>query len=67
MSKQTLKFNDVEVNQKYFYASKQAIPLSSVNAKNIVVSYKVKHNHDSYKFFTGYLQNDVLRPLCCHK
>ena len=39
MSKHTLVFKDVEVNKKEFYASKQAIPLSSVNTKNIVVSY----------------------------
>ena len=38
MSKQTLKFNVIEVNEKYLYASKQAIPFSSVNTKNIVVS-----------------------------
>ena len=30
MSKQTLVFNDIEVNKKYFYASKQAIPLNLV-------------------------------------
>ena len=64
MSKQKLKFNDTEVNQKEFYASRQAISLSSVNTKNIVVSCKVKHNNDSYKYFTGYSHNDVIRPLC---
>ena len=64
MRKQTLKFNDIEVNKKEFYASKQAIPLGSVNAKNIVVSYKVKHNDDSYKYFSGYSHDDVIRPLC---
>ena len=37
MSKQTLKFNDIDVNKKYFHASKKAIPLNSVNTKNIVV------------------------------
>ena len=64
MSKQILKFNYVEVNKKKFYASKQAIPLSSVNTKNILVSYKVKHNDGSYKYFIGYLKNDVIRSLC---
>ena len=46
------------------YASKQAILLSSVNPKNIVVSYTVKHNDGSYKYFTGYSHDDVIRSLC---
>ena len=64
MSKQTSKFNDIEVNKKDFYGSKQAIPLNSVNTSNIVISYKVKHNDDSYKYFIGYHNDDVIRPLC---
>ena len=49
MSKQTLEFNDIAVNKKVFYASKKAIPLNSVNTNNIVISYGVKQNDDSYK------------------
>ena len=64
MSKQTLKFNDIEVNKKDFYALKKAILLSSANTKNIVVSCRVKHNDDSCKYFIGYSNNDVIRPLC---
>ena len=64
MSKQTLKFNNIEVNIKDFYASKQAIPLNSVNTNNIIVSYRVKHNDDSYKYFIGYSHDDLIRPLC---
>ena len=64
MSKQTLKFNDIVMSKKDFYASKKAIPLNSVNTRNIVVSYRVKHNDNSYKYFVGYLHDDVIRPLC---
>ena len=35
MSKQTLKFKVIAVNKKDFHASKKAIPLNSVNIKNI--------------------------------
>ena len=64
MSNQTSVFNDIKVSKKDFYASKQAIPLNSVNAKNIVVSYRVKHKDDSYKYFIGYLHDDgVIWPL----
>ena len=65
MSKQTLKFSDFVVNKKEFYASKQAIPLNSINANNIVVSYRIKHNDDGFKYFIGYLQDDdIIRPFC---
>ena len=64
MSKQTLVFNDIGVNKKDFHASKKAIPLSLVNTNNIVISYRVKQNNDTYKHFIGYLHDDdVIRPL----
>ena len=65
MSEETLKFSDIVVNEKEFYASKQEIPLNSVNANNIVVSYRIKHNDNGFKYFIGYSHNDdVIRPLC---
>ena len=58
-------FNDVEVNRKDFYASKKAIPLNLINTNIIVISYRVKQNNDTYKYFTGYLHDDdVSKPLC---
>ena len=53
------------MNKKDFYPSKKAIPLNLVNTNNIVISYRVKNNDDSYKYFIGYLHDDgVIRPLC---
>ena len=54
MSKQTLVFNDIEVNRKDFYVSKQEIPLNLVNTNNIVISYRVIQNNGAYKDFIGY-------------
>ena len=51
------------MNKKDFYAFKQAIPLNLVNTNNIIVSYRVKHNDNNYKYFIGY-SHDVIRPLC---
>ena len=48
MSTHTLVFHDIEVNKKHFYASKQAILLNLVNTNNIVISYRVKQNNDTY-------------------
>ena len=65
MSKQALVLNDIDVNKKDFYTPKKAIPLNLVNTNNIIISYKVKQNNDTYKYFIGYLHDDgVIRPLC---
>ena len=61
----TLKFGDIAVNKNGFYASKQAIASNLVNTNKIVVSYRVKHSDDGFKYFIGYLHDDdVVRPLC---
>ena len=65
MSKQTLVFNDIEINKKEFYASKDAIPLNLVNTSNIVISYRVKQNNVTYKYFIGYSHDDgEIKRLC---
>ena len=65
MSKQTLVFNDIEVNKNDFHTSKKVIPLNLIITNNIVISYRVKQNNDTYKYFIGYLHHeDVIKPLC---
>ena len=64
MSPKTIKFGDKEINRKEFYLSKQAIPLDSVDLDKIVVSNKWKINETTYKYLCGYLNNDVIQPLC---
>ena len=65
MSKQKLVFNDIEVNKKDFYAPKKTIPLNLVNTNNIVISWRIKQNNDTYKYFIGYLHDDdVIKTLC---
>ena len=64
MSPKTIKFGDKEIDRKEFYLSKQAIPLDSVDLDKIVVSNKWKINDTTYKYLCGYLNNDVIQPLC---
>ena len=59
MSKETLKFNDIVLNKENYYALKKAIPLNLINTNNIINSYKVKHGHESYKYFIGYSHDDI--------
>ena len=64
MSSQKIKLGDKEVDKKTFYSSKEAILLDSVDLSKIVVSSKWKLNDTTYKYFCGYLNNDVIKPLC---
>ena len=64
MSFKKIKFGDKEVDKKEFYSSKQAISLDSVDLSKIVVSNKWKINDTTYKYLCGYLNNDVIQPLC---
>ena len=48
-SSRKIKFEDKEVDKNEFYSSKQAISLDSV---------------DLNKYLCGYLNNDVIQPLC---
>ena len=64
MSSPKIKFGDKEVDKKTFYSSKEAILLDSVDLSNIVASSTWKLNDTTYKYFCGYLNNHVIKPLC---
>ena len=64
MSSQKIKFGDKEVDKKEFYSSKKTILLDSVDLSKIIVSSRWKLNDTTYKYFCGYLNNDVIQPLC---
>ena len=36
----------------------------SVNVDEIVVSDKFKHNNGSFKYFIGYQEDEIVKPLC---
>ena len=50
--------------KKKNYSSKEAILLDSVDLSKIVVSSRWKLNDIIYKYLCGYLNNDVIKPLC---
>ena len=64
MCSRKIKFGDKEVNKKNFYSSKQAISLDSIDLTKIVVSNKWKINDTTYKYLCGYLNDDIISPLC---
>ena len=64
MSEKTLKFNNIRVNKKELHKSKQPIDLMSVNLDQIIVSDKFKHNNKDFKYFIGYQEDGIVKPLC---
>ena len=64
MSEKTLRFENIRVNKKEFHKSKQSIDLDLINVDQIVVSDKFKHNDDGFKYFVGYNEAEIVKPLC---
>ena len=64
MGEKKLKFNNIKVNKKEFHKSKQAIDFDSVDTDKIVVSDRFKHNEEGFKYFIGYQEDEIVKPLC---
>ena len=64
MSEKTLKFNNIRLNKKEFHKSKQPIDLNLINIDQIVVFDKFKHSDDGFKYFIGYKEGEIVKPLC---
>ena len=64
MSEKTLKFENIEVNKKEFQKSKQPINLGLINVDQIVISGKFKHSGNGFKYFIGYKEGEIVKPLC---
>ena len=64
MAEETLKFENIRVNREEFHKSKQPIDLMSLNVDQIVVSDKFKHNKEDFKYFIGYQEGEIIKPLC---
>ena len=64
ISEKTLKFNNIKINKKELHKSKQAIDLDSVDTDKIVVSDKFRHSKEGYKYFIGYQEDEIVKPLC---
>ena len=57
----------MEINKlvkKGFFSAKQFISLNSVDVSKIIASDKWKINDTTSKFFIGYLNEGVTKPLC---
>ena len=54
----------LELIKKEFHKSKQPIDLDLVTVDQIVISDKFKHSADGFKYFIGYQEGEIVKPLC---
>ena len=65
MSGKNINFNDKKIKKGIFYKNKATNNIEDINVNNILVSKKESYgNKSSSKYFIGYIDNDIIRPLC---
>ena len=65
MSGKNINFNDKKIKKSFFYKNKAINNIEYINVNNILVSEKEPYgNKNSFKYFVGYNDNDIIRPLC---
>ena len=65
MSGKTINFNDKKVRKSNFYRNKKIYEIEDIDMNNVLVSKKEQYGtKSSFKYFIGYNDNDIIRPLC---
>ena len=63
--KRTVNFEDKKVNKKAIYKNKKPYDVYDIDTEKILVSKKESYGKKgSIKYFVGYNDEDVIRPLC---
>ena len=65
MSGKNINFDGKKIKRSTFYRNKKIYSTDDVDVNNILVSKKESYGtKNSLKYFIGYNDNDVIRPLC---
>ena len=65
MSGKNINFDDKKIKKSDFYKNKKIKKINDINVNNILVSKKEPYStKNSFKYFIGYNDNDIIRPLC---
>ena len=65
MSEKSINFDDKKINKSNFYKNKKLFNLNDIDVNKILVSKKESHGtKNAHKYFIGYNDGDVIRPLC---
>ena len=59
------KFGDKKVKKSDFYKNKKVFQIDDIDVNKTLVSKKESYGTKNVlKYFIGYMDNDVIRPLC---
>ena len=65
MGGKNINFDDKKNKKSDFYKNKKINKIDDINVNNILVSKKEPYGtKNSFKYFIGYNDNDIIRPLC---
>ena len=65
MSGKSINVDDKKINKSSFYKNKKLFNLNDIDVNKIIVSKKESYGtKSSLKYFIGYNDDDVIRPLC---
>ena len=65
MSGKSIKFDNKKIEKSDFYKNKKIFNIDDIDVNKILVSKKETYGkYNSFKYFIGYNDNDVIRPLC---
>ena len=65
MNGKSINFDDKKMNKSSFYKNKKIFNIHDIDVNKILVSKKESYRtKNSLKYFIGYNDNDVIRPLC---
>ena len=65
MSKKSINFEDKKTNKSYLYKNKKLFNIHDLDFNKILFSKRESYGKkNSLKYFIGYNDDDVIRPLC---
>ena len=65
MSGKSINFDDKKISKSKFYKNKKLFNLNDIDVNKILVPKKESYGtKNSLKYFIGYSDTDVIRPLC---
>ena len=65
MSGKKVNFEDKKIKKSDFYKNKKVTKIDDIDVNKILVSKEEPYDtKNSFKYFIGYNDNDVIRPLC---
>ena len=65
MNGKSINFEDKKINKNNFYKNKKLFKIEDIDINKILVFKKESYGIKNYlKYFTGYNDDDAIRPLC---